>query len=100
MYLQLSRNIIRPKIEGTWKNSDKKIQITLTRIQGKSDEYALEYKTVDKILDEDIHISNTDNILWHIVDNITIGAGLLKFVSENEMLINTSKIIDLRLLRD
>jgi hypothetical protein len=91
---------MKAKIIGTWKNLDESIQLTLHRIPGNSDEYSLEFQTDKKSFNENIHISNTDNIIWHIVDNDTLGAGFLKFLTTNEIQIKTAKFDDLKLIKN
>ena len=88
------------KPEGTWKNSNGSIKIILISIPGKSDDYSIEYSVDEKVINDQIHLSNQDDIIWHIPVNDILGTGILKFISNKEILIKTSKITELKLKRD
>ena len=88
------------KPEGTWKNSDGSIKITIISTPGKSDEYSLEYSIGQKVLIDQIHLSNTNDEIWHILGNDILGTGILKFLSDKEILVKTSKISEIKFKRD
>jgi len=84
---------MRLKPEGTWKNSDGSKKFTITNRPGESDTYSIEYTYNDKIINGKIHLSNTDNKNWHIVEEIDIlGAGIIEFSSRNSIIIRTTLI--------
>ena len=87
------------KPEGTWKNFDGTIKMTLISIPGKSDVYSIDYSVGEKVSNDQIHLSNTDNINWHITGNDVLGTGFLKFLSNNDIIIKTSKIGEIKLNR-
>jgi hypothetical protein len=88
------------KPEGAWKNSDGSIKMILISAPGKSDDYSIEYSVGESISNGQIHLSNTDDINWHILGNDILGTGTLKFISNKEILVKTSKIDELKLKRD
>ena len=88
------------KPEGTWKNFDGSIKMTLISTPRKGDEYSLEYTVGNKVLNDQVHLSNTNDEIWHILGNDVLGAGILKFLSDKEILVKTSKISELKLKRD
>jgi len=88
------------KPEGTWKNLDRSVKMTLLSTPGKSDEYSLEYSVGQETCNDEIHLSNTNDEIWHIPVNDILGTGILKFLTDKEILINTSKISNLKLKRD
>jgi hypothetical protein len=88
---------LRP--EGTWKNSDESIKMILISAPGKSDEYSIEYSVGESRSNGQIHLSNMDDIIWHITANDVLGTGILKFISNEEIELKTSKISELKLKR-
>ncbi|MGD0754584.1 MAG: hypothetical protein ABR927_05930 [Bacteroidales bacterium] len=88
------------KPEGTWKNSDGSIKMNLLSIPGKSDDYIIEYSVGENVSNGQIHLSNTDDIIWHITANDIFGPGIFKFISNKEIEIKTSKIDNMMLKRD
>jgi hypothetical protein len=87
------------KPEGTWKNSKRLITITLTSIPGKSDVYSIEYSEGENISNDQIHISNMDGTNWHLMANDILGVGFIKFTSNTEMEINSSKIDGIKFIK-
>lgn len=87
------------KPEGKWENSNGSIKMTLISIPGKSDYYTLEYSVGQKVLNDQIHLSNTNDEIWHISENDILGVGILKFLTDKKILIKTSNISELKLKR-
>lgn len=54
------------KPEGIWKSSDGSIMIAITSIPKEDDYYSIEYSQKEKITHGKIHLSNTNDKLWHI----------------------------------
>jgi hypothetical protein len=92
--------VMKLKPEGTWRNSDGSIKMILLYIPGKSDVYSVIYSVGENVSKGQIHLSNTDDIIWHITANDVLGTGFLKFISNEEIEIKTSKIDNMRLKRD
>ncbi|HAM97618.1 MAG TPA: hypothetical protein DCQ26_03325 [Marinilabiliales bacterium] len=87
--------------EGIWKNLDGKISIRFINMPGESDNFKIEFVVGEKIQDGKIHLSNTDNIIYHITDfDDLIGNGFLSVVSNKEILINSGKLANLKFFKE
>ena len=68
---------------------------------GESDNFKIEFVVGEKIQDGKIHLSNTDNIIYHITDfDDLIGNGFLSVVSNKEILINSGKLANLKFFKE
>jgi hypothetical protein len=88
------------KPEGVWKNTQRNISMTLFSIPSKSDSYVIEYSENNNMLRDEIHLSNTNNYHWNLIDNDILGSGSFNFNSNVELVIRTYKRGEIKFIKE